>query len=166
MIHETHFKIRTFHTDAFGHVNNSRHLELLEEARWQYAEHIGLLDLLAEQELGFIIMDMRLRFRAPVFESDTTRVLTSLISLGSASGEVEQLVYRQGHDQIALKSLFHFILIDRSNGASVPIESDIRDLLLAVVEAPARRKRQQTRMDKSETSPQPKDHRTANAEQD
>lgn len=65
MIHETQFKIRTFHTDAFGHVNNSRHLELLEEARWQYAEHIGLLNLLAERKLGFIIMDMRLRFRAP-----------------------------------------------------------------------------------------------------
>lgn len=165
MIHETQFKIRTFHTDAFGHVNNSRHLELLEEARWQYAEHIGLLKLLAEQELGFIIMDMRMRFRAPVFEGDRTRVLTSLISLGSASGEVEQLVYREGHDQLALKSMFHFILIDRTNGASVPIESQIRDLLLSVVEPPSRRKRQLTRVDESDPSTRPNQHRAANAKQ-
>jgi thioesterase-3 len=166
MIHETHFKIRTFHTDAFGHVNNSRHLELLEEARWQYAEQIGLLELLAERELGFIIMDMRLRFRAPVFEGDTTRVLTSLIALGSASGEVEQLVFKEGQEQVAVKSLFHFILIDRANGASVPIESEIRDLLLSVIETPARRNRQLTRMDNPAPSPRSKDHRTANAEQD
>jgi thioesterase-3 len=134
MIHETEFKIRTFHTDAFGHVNNSRHLELLEEARWQYAEQIGLVELLAQQNLGFIIIDMRLRFREPVFEGEIIEVFTSLVSLGSASGEVRQLVHKQGNDSVALKSLFHFILIDRETGASVPIDGEIRELLLDVIE--------------------------------
>jgi thioesterase-3 len=134
MIHETEFKIRTFHTDAFGHVNNSRHLELLEEARWQYAEQIGLVGLLAQQNLGFIIIDMRLRFREPVFEGEIIEVFTSLVSLGSASGEVRQLVHKQGNDSVALKSLFHFILIDRETGASVPIDGEIRELLLDVIE--------------------------------
>ena len=141
MIHETQFKIRTFHTDAFGHVNNSRHLELLEEARWQYAEQIGLVKLLAERGLGFIIIDMSLRFRVPVFEGETIEVFTSLTSLGSASGEVRQLVHKQGEDSVALKSLFHFILIDRKTGASIPIVDEIRELLLGVIEneqAPAR----------------------------
>lgn len=135
MIHESRFAIRTYHTDAFGHVNNSRHLELLEEARWQFAEQIGLVKLLTEQNLGFIIIDMRLRFRVPVFEGDTIEVFTSLISLGSASGEVRQLVHKQGESSVALKSLFHFILIDRDNGASVPVEGSIRDLLLDVIES-------------------------------
>ena len=134
MIHETDFTIRTYHTDAFGHVNNSRHLELLEEARWQYAEHIGLIELLAKHKLGFIIIDMRLRFRVPVFESETIRVFTSLISLGSASGEVRQLVHKKGEATVALKSLFHFILIDRETGASVPIDGKIRELLLDLIE--------------------------------
>ncbi len=165
MIHETHFKIRTFHTDAFGHVNNSRHLELLEEARWQYAEQIGLLELLAQQQLGFIIIDMRIRFREPVFEGDTTRVLTSLISLGSASGEVEQLVFKTGRDQVAVKSLFHFILIDRKSGASVPIEAAIRELLLSVVEAPEK-KRKPSPVTGSTLSPHGKDQSVSNAEQD
>ena len=67
-MHQSTFKIRTFHTDAFGHVNNARHLEILEEARWQYAEDIGLMPMLRAEELGFIIMDMRVRFREPVLE--------------------------------------------------------------------------------------------------
>ena len=134
MIHETDFTIRTFHCDAFGHVNNSRHLELLEEARWQYAEQIGLIELMAEKNLGFIIVDMRLRFRVPVFEGEQVRVQTSLITLGSASGEVKQLMYKTGQKPVALKSLFHFILIDRDSGASVPIEGQIRDRLLEVIE--------------------------------
>ena len=135
MIHETEFKIRTFHTDAFGHVNNSRHLELLEEARWQYAEQIGLVELLRQQDLGFIIIDMRLRFREPVFEGEIINVFTSLVSLGSASGEVQQLVHKQGFDSVALKSLFHFILIDRKTGASVPVVGEIREMLLDVIES-------------------------------
>ena len=56
MIHTTEITIRTFHTDAFGHVNNSRYLELFEEARWRYAEDIGLIELLKQKNLGFIIM--------------------------------------------------------------------------------------------------------------
>ena len=135
MIHETEFKIRTFHTDAFGHVNNSRHLELLEEARWQYAEQIGLVELLRQQDLGFIIIDMRLRFREPVFEGEIINVFTSLVSLGSASGEVQQLVHKQGFDSVELKSLFHFILIDRKTGASVPVVGEIREMLLDVIES-------------------------------
>lgn len=134
MIHHTEFVIRTFHTDAFGHVNNSRYLELLEEARWQYAEHIGLIELLTAENLGFIIMDMRLRFRVPVNEREILTVQTSLITLGSASGEVRQWANVRGKKQVALKSLFHFILIDRENGKSMPIDGEIRKLLLSVIE--------------------------------
>ena len=134
MIHNTEFKIRTFHTDAFGHVNNSKYLELLEEARWQFAETIGLIPLLRSNNLGFIIVDMRIRFRAPVFEGDTIVVATSLATLGSASGDVMQVVRKPGVQQIALKAQYHFILIDRDSGASVPIEADIRDVLLQIME--------------------------------
>ena len=134
MIHESTFTIRTFHTDAFGHVNNSRYLELLEEARWQYAEDIGLIPLLRQQNLGFIIIDMRLRFRIPVMEGQTIRVKTSLVTLGTASGEVRQLVYRADEEKVALNSLFHFILIDRATAESVPVEGEIRDVLMNVLE--------------------------------
>jgi thioesterase-3 len=133
MNHETNYSIRTFHTDAFGHVNNSRHLELLEEARWQYAESIGLVTMLAERNLGFIIVDLRIRFRIPVFEGDQVKVTTCLKTLGSASGEVEQLMYKNGESKVALKSLFHFVLINRDIGDSVPIDGEIRELLTGVI---------------------------------
>ena len=134
MIHQTEFTIRTFHTDAFGHVNNSRYVELLEEARWRYAEDIGLVKLLREQELGFIIIDMKLRFRAPVHEGETIRVETSLVALGSASGDVKQLVYRLDKPTVCVTSMYHFILIDRQTAKSVPIQGAIRELLVGVVD--------------------------------
>ena len=131
MIHATDITIRTFHTDAFGHVNNSRYLELFEEARWRYAEDIGLIQLLKQQNLGFIIMDLRLQFRKPVFEGSQVTIKTSLDMLGSASGEVHQQL-QVGPGSPAVKGTFHFILIDRDNGKSVPIDGAIRELLNGV----------------------------------
>ena len=131
MIHATEITIRTFHTDAFGHVNNSRYLELFEEARWRYAEDIGLIELLKQKNLGFIIMDLHLRFRKPVFEGNQVTIKTSLDTLGSASGEVHQQIY-VGQGSPAVKGTFHFILIDRDNGKSMPIDGQIRELLNGV----------------------------------
>jgi thioesterase-3 len=134
MSFQSTFKIRSFHTDRFGHVNNARYLELLEEARWRFAEHHGLVDLLNEQNLGFIIMELNLRFRLPIVEGDTIQILTRLITLGSDLGEVEQLITRTTVGKLAAKSLFTFVLIDRNTGTSVPIAGEIRSLLLSIIE--------------------------------
>lgn len=134
MEHTAEFKIRTFHTDAFGHVNNARYLELLEEARWQYAESIGLVDMLKKSHLGFIIMDLKIRFRAPVIEGDAIVVATKLVTLGSASGEVVQNVSKTGASSVATRCISHFILIDRSDNRSIPIEGAVRELLLQVIQ--------------------------------
>lgn len=137
MIHQANFTIRTFHTDGFGHVNNARYLELLEEARWQFAEQIDLIRMLQEANLGFIIMEIRLQFRAPVMEGDSIDVATSLISLGTASGEVRQTVRRSEENRVATRCLSHFILIDRDSGNSVPIDGAIRERLLDIIEPDA-----------------------------
>lgn len=134
MSFESTFRIRSFHTDSFGHVNNARYLELLEEARWQFAEHHGLVDLLNESNLGFIIMQLNLRFRLPIFEGDTIQIFTSLVTLGSDIGEVEQLIRKKNSGKLAAKSMFSFVLIDRKSGVSVPIEGKIRSLLLSIIE--------------------------------
>lgn len=131
---ESPFKIRSFHTDRFGHVNNARYLELLEEARWQFAEHHGLVELLNAENLGFIIMELNLRFRLPIVEGEMIQVATSLISLGSDLGEVEQLIRKDGTGKLAAKSMATFVLIDRDSGTSVPIAGPIRSLLLKILE--------------------------------
>jgi len=33
-MHTTQIKVRGYHCDFYGHVNNARFLEFLEEARW------------------------------------------------------------------------------------------------------------------------------------
>ena len=97
--------------------------------------------MLRQQQLGFIIIDARMRFRVPVSEGDTITVNTSLNTLGTASGEVHQTMLiskSETSDSIgskALTSVFHFILLDRATAKSVAIENEIRKLLLDIIEA-------------------------------
>lgn len=79
-------------------------------------------------------MQMNLRFRLPVMEGDTIQVFTSLITLGSDLGEVEQLIKKKDAGKLVAKSLFTFVLIDRNSGASVPIMGKIRSLLLNIIQ--------------------------------
>ncbi|MBM4131076.1 acyl-CoA thioesterase [bacterium] len=51
MPHEMTVRVRGYHCDFYGHLNNARYLELLEEARWQWAESV--MDLPAWQAAGF-----------------------------------------------------------------------------------------------------------------
>jgi acyl-CoA thioesterase FadM len=79
-------------------------------------------------------MQLNLRFRLPVVEGDTIQILTSLITLGSDIGEVEQLITKTNAGKLAAKSMFTFVLIDRDSGVSVPIAGKIRTLLLNIIE--------------------------------
>ena len=92
--------------------------------------HVGMFMRMNQ----LIIMDMRVRFRLPVIEGDTIRVSTWLETLGSASGEVMQHVRRNDDSKLALKSKFHFILVERQTGNSVAIDGDIQTRLLEVIE--------------------------------
>ena len=51
----TAIKVRGYHADLYGHVNNARYLELLEEARWNHFENSvdkeGRRIFVAEMEL-------------------------------------------------------------------------------------------------------------------
>ena len=62
MPHEMTIRVRGYHCDFYGHVNNAHFLELMEEARWRWAESV--IDLPAWQAAGFGFVVHRLAARA------------------------------------------------------------------------------------------------------
>ena len=134
MTHESTFYVRTFHCDSFGHVNNARHLEFLEESRWRFGEAIGLTPLLEQAGFGFIVFDLQMRFRKPVEEGALLRIETQLIELGTTTGELEQTAFANDSQRPSLAAKFRFLLIDRANAnKSVDITGAIRDCLEGVL---------------------------------
>lgn len=60
--------VRNYHLDGYGHVNNARYLEFLEEARWAFFEERGLLHELSD--LMLIVARIDIRYSRPAVEGD------------------------------------------------------------------------------------------------
>lgn len=90
--HCTRIKVRGYHLDLYGHVNNARYLEFLEEARWGWFEHGGELDRLARRGLGFAIVRIDIRYRRPARMGEELEIRTALARIGRASASVAQEV--------------------------------------------------------------------------
>ena len=62
--------VRNYHLDGYGHVNNARYLEFLEEARWTFfQEH----DLLSELEgIMLVVARVDIRYRRLILSQTAT----------------------------------------------------------------------------------------------
>ena len=82
MTHTTHIKVRGYHLDFYGHVNNARYLEFLEEARWSLLE--GSVDLAQWQArgLGFVVAAITINYRRPVGLGSVLEVRTEVAKVG------------------------------------------------------------------------------------
>ena len=64
-------RVRNYHLDGYGHVNNARYLEFLEEARWAFFEEHGLLSEI--DGLMLVVVRTDIRYRRAAVEGDILR---------------------------------------------------------------------------------------------
>lgn len=68
-------KVRNYHIDSYGHVNNAQYLILLEEARTQFMDDINCpLEDFIRQGLYITVIDIHIRFRKPAVLGDRLEV--------------------------------------------------------------------------------------------
>ena len=96
---DTAIRIRNYHLDGYGHVNNARYLEFLEEARWHFFERHNLLAGLGG--ISILVARADIRYLRPATEGDTLLIRSRIRALprqsrpsrswaGGAAGGVEQ----------------------------------------------------------------------------
>ena len=90
MSHSTKIKIRGYHLDFYGHVNNARYLEFLEEARWAYLEDGVDLGFWMERGLGFVVASVTINYRRPAGLGTVIEVRSHVSRLGGKSGVIHQ----------------------------------------------------------------------------
>ncbi len=73
------FHIRNYHLDGYGHVNNARYLELMEEARWHFFERHNLLDGLGGIQI--VVARADIRYLRGATAKDTIRIRSLIIKL-------------------------------------------------------------------------------------
>ena len=132
----TEIKVRGYHADFYGHVNNARFLEFLEEDRWAQLESKIDLRKLAQTGLVFLVVNININYRKAVPVGATLAVSTTLEKIGSRSAVFKQEIVFKGSGEIAADALVTFVLRD-SSGKAVAMTGDLLKELVRLEKSPA-----------------------------
>ena len=111
-VHEKIVVISEAHLDSFGHVNNARYLELLEQARWDLITERGFgIDVIRSTRTGPTILEINIRFMRELSARETIVIRTEMLSYERRSGKLrQQMVKADGN--IACEAVFTIGLFD------------------------------------------------------
>ena len=132
MIHTIEIKIRGYHLDLFGHVNNARYLEFLEEARWDAFEKTVNLEELARRGWAFTVVNINISYRRPALMNDVICVQTQVTKWGRRSAVIRQTVVLKGTDTVVADADVTFVIYDTNSQKTAVMEGELLDLLKAV----------------------------------
>lgn len=126
MVYHTEIKVRGYHLDLYGHVNNARYLEFLEEARWHWIEQKADLGAMMSQGLGFSVVNINISYRRPALLGEVLAIETSIKGLRHRSGVVHQVVRLKGTDTLVADADVTFVIASSQTGRAVPLTDDLR----------------------------------------
>ncbi len=129
MSHLTRIKVRGYHLDFYGHVNNARYLELLEEARWRMVEGAASLKDWQARGLGFVVVRIEIDYRRPATLDDELEIESTMAHVGGRSGVIRQEVRRVGDGERIAEAAVTFVIVDVKTGKARPIEGELREAL-------------------------------------
>lgn len=122
----TDIKIRGYHLDYNGHVNNARYLEFIEEGRWSFVEEN--LDFEEWERLGlaFSVVNININYRRPAVLGEVMEIRTWISSIGKTSARIRQEILLKGTETAIADADVTFVMIDGRTSKTVPMTEDIQ----------------------------------------
>jgi len=122
----TEIKVRGYHADFYGHVNNARYLEFFEEDRWAHLEStIDLLEWAAKGQV-FLVVNINVNYRKAVGVGEIVHVSTEIEKIGRKSAVLLQKIILKRTGEVAADAKITFVIADRS-GRAMTLEGEVRE---------------------------------------
>ena len=125
MIHTTTVKVRGYHCDYYGHVNNARFLEFMEEARWALLESNLDLSFWRDRGLGFLVASLTINYRRPADLGMDLEIRSQMKCLGGKSGIISQEFIDAKTGKTIADADVTFVVFNISTGKAVALEGEI-----------------------------------------
>ena len=120
-------RVRGFHTDLYGHVNNARYLEFLEAARWQLFEDRDDFKRLMDGDENFVVVAISINYRRALVVNELAQVFTRLKSVGERSAVLYQEIRESKGGAICADAEITFVISDGMKALN--LEGERRGLL-------------------------------------
>ena len=121
-------KVRGYHLDGYGHVNNARYLEFLEEARWDFLDKQPEFSNIIQQNLNFVVVNININYRNPARMGDKLLVTTYLNKIGNTSGVIHQEVTSLDQSLNYADADITFVLLNGA-GKIQPMKGELKELM-------------------------------------
>ncbi len=125
----TEIKVRGFHLDFYGHVNNARYLEFLEEGRWDFYGDVITSDFFEQNRLSYVVVNININYKKPVTLHQTLIVETSVKTIGVKSVTLYQKILIKENSSIAADADVTFVILDEK-GKALILEDELKRLLI------------------------------------
>jgi thioesterase-3 len=132
MLHAIDIKVRGYHLDLFGHVNNARYLEFLEEARWDAFEKTVDLHELARNGYAFTVVNINISYRRAAVMNDVLHVETAISRWGRRSAIVRQVITLKDSDTVIADADVTFVIYDTRREKTAILEGSLLEMLKGV----------------------------------
>ncbi|MDW5417531.1 thioesterase family protein [Iodobacter sp. CM08] len=129
MAQTTEIKVRGYHLDLYGHVNNARYLEFLEEARWALVDESGGLEWFTNERLALVISRVDIRYKRPATMGDVLKIETRLTHLGEKEGIINQRILRLDNDKLVAEADVTFAVISAKTPGALPLDGELAERL-------------------------------------
>jgi len=119
-------QIRYADLDAQWHVNNARFLTILEQARLSYIRQLGLWDGKSFLDLGLIVADVHIAYKAPIELEEEIQVALRVDRIGNKSMTMINEI-RNAKD-VSLKAQAEVVMVtyDFHSKATIPVPESWR----------------------------------------
>ena len=132
MVHTIDIKVRGYHLDLFGHVNNARYLEFLEEGRWAAFEEAMDLQKIARQGYLFTVVNININYRRPALMNQVLCIETQIARWNRRSAVIHQIVKLKESDSEIANADVTFVIVDAKTQKAVLLEGELLRKLQAV----------------------------------
>jgi thioesterase-3 len=132
MVHTIDIKVRGYHLDLFGHVNNARYLEFLEEGRWAAFEEAMDLQKVARQGYLFTVVNININYRRPALMNQMLCIETQIARWNRRSAVIHQIVKLKENDSVIADADVTFVIVDAKTQKAALLEGELLRKLQAV----------------------------------
>lgn len=130
----TPIRVRGYHLDGYGHVNNARYLEFLEEGRWDYFDaRPALFEIVKRTGVALVAVNLNIDYRRAATAGDDLEIVTWLAELGTRSARMHQDIRRAGDGKLVSSADITFVLLDVGANRAVPVNAELREAMAPLV---------------------------------
>lgn len=122
-------QVRYGDLDPQWHVNNANFLTFIEQARFAYLMHLGLFDGESFLDLGLIVADVHIAYRAPISIGQSVRVALRVSRIGTKSLTFEYQVEDEADGTLFARAETVMVAYDYPSKLSRPVPDEWRRII-------------------------------------